>query len=580
MGSIEQLVGSLLNWLHFRVRPPVCRNDWLSTITILGAFLALFPILAAVLVAIIRKFTGNRYTLGTCTVFGLIGALFSFLIPWLAFRGASGVFRDVATGAGGPGLSERAVASLGQRSCVVNDQRTYLGVHSVYQVLTGSHGGTVTYGVRLALLVAAPLLALLFVMLQGRVALRRGQKWPGRFLWLPVLALAVATLPLRAGVVEQLWLGFAPISLVGILIVVFAGKPRWSVINSSNADRDRPPAQPPAPYQPPYQPQYEPEPEYEPDYDRLYEPMRHAPEPLPPAPPPPPPPVLDEGRFKRVRTLGAGGFGTVWLAMDTHLDRTVAVKFAHVPDADTEERIRREAKALAAVQHPNCVKIYDIVVEPDGVGLVMEYIEGGLLSDVVNQSGRLDDVAAARLWLTMAGALAAAHEQGVLHRDVKPSNVIVDRRGVPHLIDFGIARSAGDHTLTSTGMMVGTPDYLAPEIARNSPPTRAADCWQLAATVSYALSGKPPRGRRADLMAAMMAAAQQEPCTELPTESVHARLLAAALDPDPARRPSLEVIRHEVSGWLARTGYTEEGPVATNVPIAAQEPESATRRLS
>src|SRR5262249_32028198 len=159
-------------------------------------------------------------------------------------------------------------------------------------------------------------------------------------------------------------------------------------------ERDRPPplAASAAPGPSPFQPQYEPayEPEYEPDYDRLYEPMRHAPEPPPPAPtaamtapPPLPPSVLDAGRFKRVRTLGSGGFGTVWLAMDTHLARTVGVKFAHVPDADTEERIRREAKALAAVRHPNCVKIYDIVVEPDGVGLVMEYIEGGLLSDVV-----------------------------------------------------------------------------------------------------------------------------------------------------------------------------------------------------
>jgi len=120
--------------------------------------------------------------------------------------------------------------------------------------------------------------------------------------------------------------------------------------------------------------------------------------------------------------------------------------------------------------------------------------------------------------------------------------------------------------------MVGTPDYLAPEIARNGPPTPAADCWQLAATVSFALTGNPPRGRRPDLMAAMVAAAAFDPCTELPEHSVHIRLLRAALDNDPAKRPSLTTIRTQIAGWLARSGHVEDGPIVTTEVISGTRP--------
>jgi predicted Ser/Thr protein kinase len=567
---VERIIGSLLSALHGAIRPPVCRNDWLSTVSELGFILAVLPVLAAILIALTRKWTGNRYTIGISTGFGVLGVVCCFGLPWLAFRGASDVFRHVRVVGAGRGLSVPNVVSLDHRSCLVDNQPGYLGGRTVYQVLTHPIHGTTGFWLNPVLLVGGPLVGLLVIMLQGRIALRRGQKWPGRFLWIPFVGLAFATAPLRAGTVGQLWLGFVAGSIVGLLLVLLAGKPRWSVINNSGADRapQPPPYQQPA-YHPPPEPAYDPPPLRDPVVERAL-PYGKAGETRQltrdEKPTTAEPVVGANGRFQRVRTLGSGGFGTVWLAMDTHLDRTVAVKFAHVPDADTEQRIRREAKALAAVRHPNCVRIYDIVAEPDGLGIVMEYIDGPLLADVVKNDKTLDDVAAARLWLTMAGALSAAHGEGVLHRDVKPSNVIVDNRGVPHLIDFGIARSAGDKTLTSTGMMVGTPDYLAPEIARNGPPTPAADCWQLAATVSFALTGNPPRGRRPDLMAAMVAAAALDPCTELPENSVHIRLLRAALDNDPAKRPSLATIRGQVAGWLARTGQAEDGPiVATEV---------------
>ncbi|MEV6713033.1 protein kinase [Lentzea sp. NPDC051208] len=267
------------------------------------------------------------------------------------------------------------------------------------------------------------------------------------------------------------------------------------------------------------------------------------------------------GRFRRVRQLGSGGFGTVWLAVDEQLDRTVAVKLAHAPDNDTEARMLREARALAAVRHPNCVRVFDIVQDPDGLALVMEYIEGASLSETVLKNGLIDDKLAARLWLNMADALAAAHDRGVLHRDVKPSNVIVDNQGTAHLIDFGIARSKGDSTLTATGMMVGTPDFLAPETARGETASPASDSWQLAATVSYALTGHPPRGSRENPISSLMAAAQGEPITKLPQNSKHARLLLAAMDPEPGRRPSLAQVRGQLSQFLDQEGMSKEGPV-------------------
>ncbi|MGW4211634.1 serine/threonine-protein kinase [Lentzea sp. NPDC004789] len=267
------------------------------------------------------------------------------------------------------------------------------------------------------------------------------------------------------------------------------------------------------------------------------------------------------GRFRRVRQLGSGGFGTVWLAVDEQLDRTVAVKLAHAPDNETEARMLREARALAAVRHPNCVRVFDIVQDPDGLALVMEYIEGASLSETVLKNGLIDDKLAARLWLNMADALAAAHDRGVLHRDVKPSNVIVDGQGTAHLIDFGIARSKGDSTLTATGMMVGTPDFLAPETARGETASPASDSWQLAATVSYALTGHPPRGSRENPISSLMAAAQGEPITKLPQNSAHARLLLAAMDPEPGRRPTLAQVRGQLAQFLDQQGMSKEGPV-------------------
>ncbi|HEV2783141.1 MAG TPA: serine/threonine-protein kinase [Actinophytocola sp.] len=576
MDALVELAGSLLSLAHRIFGPGVCPGDWVWATATAGALIALLPTFGALLVALIRKGTGNTYNVVTLGVFGTIGILSAFLAPWLLAIGMSEVFRTAFRGEGNTGLTAAEVRSLDAEYCW-GDQRTYLGRGAtVYDVLFHPFEGSVKLMLHILGLVVVPLLCLLFVWLQARAALRRGPKWPARLFWIPFAMLILLSAPMAARVAIAMWLGFLPAAVLGMIPVLIVGPPSWSVIERAYTRRQQPPPgpppQPPPAYRPPPPvvrtppppPMRPPVREPEPDRAALAR-LAADPGPLPFAPRRSPDAstvwTKSGGRFQKIRPLGHGGFGTVWLARDTQLDRTVAVKLAHAPDAETEERMLREARALAAVHHPNCVRVYDIVSDADGLGLVMEYIEGQQLADAVHESGPLGDVAAARLWMTMASALSAAHSKGVLHRDVKPANVILDPDGNPHLIDFGIARSRGDSTLTATGMMVGTPDFLAPETAAGASATPASDAWQLAATVSFALTGAPPRGVRENAMAALMAAAKAEPLVRLPRQSAHRALLLASLDPDPGRRPTLNAIAREMSAWLTRAGHPTEGPV-------------------
>jgi predicted Ser/Thr protein kinase len=589
---LVQAAGSLLSFAHRIFGPGVCPGDWVWATATTGALIALLPVLGAVFVALARKGTGNQYNAVTLTVFGTIGLLFTFVLPWLFAMGTSEVFRS-AYADRPTGLSPDELRSLDDQYCWVGQQKAYLGgKETVYEALFHPFEGGPKLALHVAALVVVPGLCLLFIWLQARAALRRGPKWPARLFWIPFVLLVLLTAPMSARVAIYLWLGFLPASVLGLLPVLIIGPPSWSVIERNYQQPARPPAPPPmhtpppgyrppppAVRTPPPPPAYPPMREPEPDRAALAK-LAADPGPLPFAPRNTPSQVATNvlhhagGRFRKLRPLGHGGFGTVWLAKDTQLDRTVAVKIAHAPDAETEARMLREARALAAVHHPNCVRVYDIVSDADGLGLIMEYIEGQQLAEAVHENGTLDDVAAARLWMTMAGALYAAHTKGVLHRDIKPANVIVDPEGNPHLIDFGIARSRGDSTLTATGMMVGTPDFLAPETASGATATPSSDAWQLAATVSFALTGAPPRGTRENAMVALMAAAKAEPLIELPRFSAHRQLLVASLNPDPARRPTLNAVAREMSNWLARTGNTADGPVTKFV-----EPLDRTRPL-
>nr|WP_208407335.1 serine/threonine-protein kinase [Amycolatopsis granulosa] len=556
----------MLSLAHTLLNLGFCPGPWVWSTVAAGALTALFPVAGAVLVALMRKFTGNRYDTGTISAIGVIAFVFTFGLPWLAFNGISSTYRAVREGTSSTMLKADDIATMNREYCsLIGPQSHYLGGgQNIFETIFYPSGNVLAYGYYLGALVGLPLVALLFMILQARTAMRRGPKWPGRLLWVGFVLFVAFSVGVSANAAVFLWLGYLPVAMLGIIPIALVGPPAWSVINRPERERPESRPEPPPPVQPPAPPPQQQPKQYTPTtVAPAVQELAAAPGPMPT---PPGSTANGGGRYRRIKRLGHGGFGTVWQAVDNQLGRTVALKIAHAPDRDTEERMRREARALAMVNHPNCVRVYDLVEEPDGLALVMEYLEGQSLATAVDTMGPLDDIAAGRLWATMAGALAAAHEKGVLHRDVKPSNVILDPHGIPHLIDFGIARSRGDSTMTATGMMIGTPDFVAPEQAAGAPASPASDAWQLAATVSYALSGYPPRGTRETPMAALMAAARAEPVSQLPQRSVHARLLIASLDNEPRRRPTLHTVVREVEGFLARSGKSADGPVTRIVP--------------
>ena len=213
---------------------------------------------------------------------------------------------------------------------------------------------------------------------------------------------------------------------------------------------------------------------------------------------------LVAGRYRLLSPLGSGGMGTVWRAEDVVLGREVAVKEVTFPHGLTDEerevlreRTRREARAAARLDHPSAVTVFDVVEEGDAPYLVMELVEARTLSQVVRSDGPLSPQRTAQVGLALLGALETAHAQGIVHRDVKPGNVLLcpDEDGIPGrvvLTDFGIASSPGDPSITSTGLLLGSPSYIAPERAKGLPPGPESDLWSLGATLFTAVEGRPP----------------------------------------------------------------------------------------
>ncbi|MGW5774758.1 protein kinase domain-containing protein [Streptomyces sp. NPDC003863] len=205
------------------------------------------------------------------------------------------------------------------------------------------------------------------------------------------------------------------------------------------------------------------------------------------------------GRYRLGAVLGRGGMGTVWRAVDETLGRTVAVKELRFPTSIDEDEKRRlitrtlrEAKAIARIRNNGAVTVYDVVDEDDRPWIVMELIEGKSLADAVREDGTLAPRRAAEVGLAILDVLRSAHREGILHRDVKPSNVLIAEDGRVVLTDFGIAQVEGDPSITSTGMLVGAPSYISPERARGHKPGPAADMWSLGGLIYAAVEGNPP----------------------------------------------------------------------------------------
>ncbi|HEV7629071.1 MAG TPA: serine/threonine-protein kinase, partial [Streptomyces sp.] len=204
------------------------------------------------------------------------------------------------------------------------------------------------------------------------------------------------------------------------------------------------------------------------------------------------------GRYRLGGVLGRGGMGTVWRGEDETLGRSVAVKELRFPSSVEEDekqrlitRTLREAKAIARIRSGSAVTVFDVVDEDDRPWIVMELIEGSSLADRIREDGPLKPERAAEVGLAVLDVLRAAHREGVLHRDVKPSNVLLeDVTGRVVLTDFGIAKVEGDPSVTSTGMLVGAPSYISPERARGKPPGPPADLWSLGALLYAAVEGR------------------------------------------------------------------------------------------
>jgi serine/threonine protein kinase len=211
---------------------------------------------------------------------------------------------------------------------------------------------------------------------------------------------------------------------------------------------------------------------------------------------------LVANRYRLDEVIGSGAVGRVWRGQDTVLRRAVAVKEVplpqHLMDDEREAlraRVMREAQAAARIHHPGSVQVFDVVDEAERVYLVMELVDELTLADVVATHGPLTPEATAAVGVELLGALEAAHRVGIVHRDVKPRNVMVLPNGGVKLADFGIASLRDDPRLTKTGMVLGTPSYMAPEQALGEEAGPASDLWGTGALLYYAVEGEPPFDR-------------------------------------------------------------------------------------
>lgn len=294
------------------------------------------------------------------------------------------------------------------------------------------------------------------------------------------------------------------------------------------------------------------------------------------------------GRYRLGEVLGRGGMGTVWRAKDETLGRTVAVKELRFPSSIDEEEKRRlitrtlrEAKAIARIRNTSAVTVYDVVDEDDRPWIVMELVEGKSLAEAIREDGTLTPRRAAEVGLAILDVLRSAHREGILHRDVKPSNVLIAEDGRVVLTDFGIAQVEGDPSITSTGMLVGAPSYISPERARGHKPGPAADLWSLGGLLYAAVEGVPPydKGSAIATLTAVMTEDVEKPVNAGPLEKVIYGLLAKdpeqRLDDAGARALLMDVI-HAPEAKAVREPV-EATKVVPLPPVPPNQPPKAPK---
>ena len=298
---------------------------------------------------------------------------------------------------------------------------------------------------------------------------------------------------------------------------------------------------------------------------------------------------LVAGRYRLDRQVGVGAMGVVWRARDERLDRTVALKelvmqpgLAETEAKTARARAMREGRIAARLQHPHAICVYDVALD-HGTGsadqvvpwLVMEYLPSHSLATVLAEQGPLPPHEVARIGWQVAAALTAAHQSGIVHRDIKPGNVLLGQDGTVKITDFGISRASWDATVTRTGVLAGTPAYFAPEVARGEQPGPASDVFSLGSMLYVAVEGEPPFGLEPNTLALLRTVAEgrvRPPRRAGPLATILMQLLAD----DPAARPSMPDAAAAL-GAVAAQGPSAPvaPPLFTSPTVRAPRPSAA-----
>ncbi|MEJ7649008.1 MAG: serine/threonine-protein kinase [Nakamurella sp.] len=295
-----------------------------------------------------------------------------------------------------------------------------------------------------------------------------------------------------------------------------------------------------------------------------------------PAPPPRDARVL-AARYRLDEVIGSGSMGTVWRAWDEVVHRRVAIKEINLPPGMPDHEIRtltdrtlREARAIGALSHPHVITLYDIIVEDERPYIVMELLQARPLSQVIRDEKTLGPGRTARIGAAVAAALVESHRAGITHRDVKPGNVLVEDAGRVKLTDFGIARAIDDDTMTSTGLLLGSPAYISPEVAGGSTATPLSDAWGLGGLLFACVEGRPPfdKGDAIPTLTSVVL----DPVPPHPHSGPLGPVIDALLQKDPERRMNVRDARQlltEISRNHTSDARTGEATHAMATPASA-----------
>ncbi|WP_410668580.1 protein kinase domain-containing protein [Amycolatopsis sp. cmx-4-68] len=306
--------------------------------------------------------------------------------------------------------------------------------------------------------------------------------------------------------------------------------------------------------------------------------------------------MSDEGRlvadrYRIVGRIGTGAMGAVWQAHDEVLGRTVAIKQLllqpHLDEHDKEDarqRTMREGRIAARLHHPNAISVFDVVTDDNGQPcLIMEYLNSTSLANVLQERRTLPPTEVARIGAQVAAALREAHAVGIVHRDIKPGNILLGGNGVVKITDFGISRAKDDVTVTKTGMIAGTPAYLAPEVAIGGDPGPESDVFSLGSTLYAACEGQPPFGLSENTLSLLHAVAAGQinpPRQSGPLASVLAVLLHPEIEHRPTAEECEELLAAVARGETPLGGPAEEtmlAPAAGVLGAAAVADPNATQ---